>query len=81
MGADAIRKRGGEVTKKEVAKELRKRLTEAIRSLPDVEYQCVSVFKDRTTQYERDHDGHTQFGDSEDGALHMIELTIEEERQ
>lgn len=69
------------MTKKEVAKELRKRLTEAIRSLPDVEYLRVSSFLDMTTQCERDHDGHTHCGDFEDGALHVIELTIEEERQ
>ena len=69
------------MTKKEVAKELRKRLTEAIWSLPDVEYQAVSLFQDVTTQDERDHDGQIHFGDSEDGAIHVLEFSVEEVRQ
>lgn len=65
------------MTKKEVVKELRRRLTYAIRSLPDdVEYQSVSLFQDVTTQDERDHAGGC-FHDG-DGALHVIELTVEE---
>ena len=68
------------MTKKEVAKELRKRLTEAIRSLPDdIEYQSVSLFEDATTQDERDHEAH--YGGNatgNEGALHVIELIVEE---
>lgn len=68
------------MTKKEVAKELRKRLTEAIKTLPDdVEYQSVSLFQDATTQDERDHE--SQYGGNapdNEGALHIIELVVEE---
>jgi DNA-directed RNA polymerase specialized sigma subunit len=71
------------MTKKEVAKELRKRLTEAIKTLPeDVEYQSVSLFEDATTQDERDYEAH--YGGNatgNEGALHVIELTVEECRQ
>ena len=68
------------MTKKEVAKELRRKLTEAIKSLPDgIEYQFVSLFEDATTQDERDHE--SRYGGNatgEEGALHVIELTVEE---
>lgn len=71
------------MTKKEVAKELRKKLTEAIRSLPDdVEFQMVSLFQDTTTQSERDRE--SLYGANipdDEGALHVIELTVEEARQ
>ena len=70
------------MTKAEVAKELRKKLTQAIRRLPDdVEYQCTGIFLDTTTQMERDHDGMHHFGDNCDGTIHVIELTAEEKRQ
>ena len=71
------------MTKKEVAKELRKKLTQAIKSLPDdVEFQMVSLFQDTTTQAERDRE--SRYGGnatSDEGALHVIELTVEEVRQ
>ena len=71
------------MTKKEVAKELRKKLTQAIRSLPDdVEFQSVSLFEDVTEQFERDREA--DYGGnatSAEGALHVIELTVEEVRQ
>ena len=71
------------MTKKEVAKELRKRLTEAIKTLPDdVEYQSVSLFQDATSQDERDHEA--RYGGNatgNEGALHVIELTVEECRE
>jgi hypothetical protein len=65
------------MNKKDVAKTLRKKLTEAIRSLPGVEYQRVSLFKDATTQEERDHEEHNYCAG---GALHIIELIVEEKR-
>ena len=68
------------MTKKEVAKELRRRLTAAIRLLPDdVEYQRVSAHEDFTQQYERDRE--TRCGGNipdTEGTLHIIELTVEE---
>ena len=70
------------MTKKEVVKELRRKLTQAIRSLPDdTEYQMVSLFQDSTTQVERDRE--SRYGGNVpdgEGALHIIELTIEEAR-
>ena len=71
------------MTKKEVAKELRKKLTQAIKSLPDdIEFQSVSLFEDVTTQSERDHE--SRYGGNatgNEGAIHVIELTVEEVRQ
>ena len=71
------------MTKKEVAKELRKKLTEAIRTLPDeVEYQEVSLFQDVMRQFERDREA--SYGGNvpgNEGALHIIELIVEETRQ
>lgn len=68
------------MTKKEVAKELRRRLADAIKSLPDdVEFRAVSLFQDITTQDERDHEslygGNTP---ENEGTVHIIELTVEE---
>lgn len=65
------------MTKREVAKKLRSLLTRAIRSLPDdVEYRCASVHEDFTSKSERDHEERGACGDL--GALHTIELTVEE---
>jgi hypothetical protein len=55
--------------KKEVAKLLRKKLNEAIKSLPDVEYERVSLFTDDVCKGERDFTGNN---------LHNIELSVEE---
>ena len=70
------------MTKKEVAKQLRSKLSAAIRALPDdVDYQSVSVHEDATTQMERDHEAN--YGGNathREGALHIIELTVEEAR-
>lgn len=69
------------MNKKDVAKILRKKLTEAIRSLPNVEYQRVSLFQDETTEAEHDHE--RLFGGMHDyqcGDVHIIELTIETRR-
>lgn len=65
------------MTKKEVAKEWRALLTQAIRSLPDIEYRCAGAHEDFTTQVERDHEAPAFRGEL--GALHTIELTAEEE--
>jgi hypothetical protein len=59
------------MNKKEISKSLRKKLTEAIRSLPDVEYKRASMSEDTIKQGERDHTGNT---------LHIIELMVEEKR-
>lgn len=70
------------MTKKEVAKQLRSKLSAAIRVLPDdVDYQSVSIHEDVTTQMERDHEARCggNIPDGE-GAIHIIELTIEEAR-
>lgn len=71
------------MNKKEVARELRKKLTQAIKSLPDgIEFQAVSLFEDVTTQFERDRE--SQYGGNatgDEGAIHVIELTVEEVRQ
>lgn len=65
------------MTKREVAKKLRSLLTRAIRSLPDdVEYRCASVHEDFTSKSERDHEERGACGVL--GALHTIELTVEE---
>ena len=65
------------MTKKEVAKELRSLLTRAIRSLPDdIEYKCASIHEDFTTVYEREHESPDHCGEL--GALHTLELTVEE---
>ena len=64
------------MTKKEVAKQWRSLLTKAIRSLPDVEYKCTSAHEDFTTQAERDHEAPCFRGTL--GALHLVELTVEE---
>lgn len=65
------------MTKKEVAKKLRSFLARAIRSLPDdIEYKCASVHEDHTSKSERDHEEQRAFDDL--GALHTIELTVEE---
>ena len=68
------------MTKKEVVKELRKRLTEAIKTLPDdVKYQSVSLFQDETSQDERDHEaGYGGNATGNEGALYVIELIVEE---
>lgn len=66
------------MTKKEVAKQLRALLAGAIRSLPDdIEYKCASVHEDFTNVYEREHEEQDSSGGL--GALHIIELTVEEE--
>ena len=70
------------MTKKEVAKQLRSKLSAAIRVLPDdVDYQNVSVHEDITTQMERDHEAMCG-GNTPDceGALHVVELIVEEAR-
>lgn len=65
------------MTKKEVAKKLRSFLARAIRSLPDdIEYKCASAHEDYTSKSERDHEEQRAFDDL--GALHTIELTVEE---
>ena len=65
------------MTKKEVAKQLRSYLSKAIRDLPDdVEYKCVSVHEDFTTVSEREHEAPDFRGEL--GALHIIELAVEE---
>ena len=65
------------MTKKEVAKKLRSLLTEAIRGLPDdVEYKGVGKHEDFTTQAERDHEAPCFRGTL--GALHLVELSVEE---
>ena len=71
------------MNKREVARLLRKNLTAAIRSLPDdVEYKSVSIFEDMTTQDDRDHETRQGMGiPDEEGALHVIELTVEESRK
>ena len=68
------------MTKKEVGAQLRKYLAKAIRSLPDVEYQKASCFRDTTTQIERDHDGSSIPFGNDAGAIHIIELNVEEVR-
>ena len=71
------------MNKREAARLLRKSLTTAIRSLPDdVEYKAVSFFEDMTTQNERDHETRQGMGvPDEEGALHVIELTVKECRK
>lgn len=65
------------MTKKEVAKQWRALLARAIRSLPDdVEYKCASMHEDFTSKSERDHEEQVAFDDL--GALHTVELTVEE---
>lgn len=65
------------MTKKEVAKQLRSYLTNAIRSLPDdIEYKAASMHEDFTNVYEREHEEQDSSGEL--GALHIIELTVEE---
>lgn len=65
------------MTKKEAAKQLRSYLTAAIRSLPDdIEYKCACVHEDFTSVYEREHEAPDHCGEL--GALHTIELTVEE---
>lgn len=65
------------MTKKEVAKKLRSLLARAIRSLPDdVEYKCASAHEDFTSKRERDYEERGAYDDL--GALHTIELTVEE---
>lgn len=64
------------MTKKEMAKQLRSFLTKAIRSLPDIEYKCAGVHEDFTTVYEREHEAPDHCGEL--GALHTIELVVEE---
>ena len=65
------------MTKKEVAKGLRKKLTEAIRSLPDdIEFQSVSLFED-VRDLESRYGGNAT---GDEGAIHVIELTVEEVR-
>ena len=66
------------MTKREVAKRLRSLLTEAIRSLPDdVEYREPGKLEDFTTQAERDLQAPCFRGTQ--GALHLVELIVEEE--
>jgi len=66
------------MNKKEVAKELRKRLTKAIQMLPDdVEYTNVVLTCDTTDQDENSV-GNTEW--TEHGNLHVFELIVEEER-
>jgi hypothetical protein len=55
--------------KKEVAKMLRKKLNEAIKSLPDVEYENVGLSINDICKGERDHSGNN---------LHGIELLVQE---
>jgi hypothetical protein len=44
-----------------------------------VEYQLVSLFQDATSQDERDHEaGYGGNATGNEGALHVIELTVEE---
>ena len=71
------------MTKQEASRILRKRLTAAIRSLPDdVDYKCVSLFEDSTTQGERDHETRMCGNDcGNEGKLHIIELIVEETRK
>lgn len=57
--------------KKEVVKLLRKNLNEAIKSLPDVEYDWVGLVVDDVCKGERDHAGNN---------LHTIELSVHEAR-
>ena len=65
------------MTKKEMSKKLRSLLTRAIRSLPDdVEYKCVSVHEDFTSKRDRDYEERGAYDDL--GALHTIELSVEE---
>lgn len=65
------------MTKKEIAKELRLLLSEAIRRLPDdVEYKAANVHSDFTAEAERDHEAPDFRGTL--GALHIIEFDIEE---
>ena len=69
------------MNKKDIAKTLRKKLTEAIKSLPDVEYQRVSLFQDTTTQENLDHEQSSgSMNDCRYGSVHIIELTVEEVR-
>lgn len=66
------------MTKKEVAKQLRLLLSEAIRGLPDdVEYKLASMHRDFTSKRERDHEEQGAYDDL--GSLHVIELTVEEQ--
>ena len=66
------------MTKREIAKELRSLLSEAIRGLPDdVEYRAANKHEDFTTETERDHEAPAFRGTL--GSLHLIELTVEEE--
>ena len=57
------------MNKKEVAKLLRKKLNEAIRVLPDVEYENVNLFTEDVIKGEREHTGNN---------LHNIELIVQE---
>jgi hypothetical protein len=67
------------MTKREAAKKLRSLLTRAIRSLPDdIEYKCVSVHEDFTSKTERDRE-EAQGVYDDPGALHTVELTVEED--
>lgn len=66
------------MNKKEVAKELRKRLTKAIQMLPDDgEYTNVVLTCDTTGQ---DEDGVGTTELTEHGNLHVFELIVEEKR-
>lgn len=65
------------MTKKEVAKQLRSLLAAAIRMLPDdVEYKATCAHEDLTSVAEREHEAPSFRGEL--GALHTIELTVEE---
>lgn len=67
------------MNKKEVAKELRKRLTKAIHMLPDDgEYTNVVLTCDNTGQDESGV-GTTEW--TEHGNLHVFELIVEEKRE
>lgn len=55
--------------KKEVAKLLRKKLNEALKTLPDVEYENVDLSINDVFRGERDHAGNN---------LHNIELIVQE---
>lgn len=57
--------------KKEVAKLIRKKLNEAIKILPDVEYENVDLSINEVIRGERDHTGNN---------LYNIELIVQEAR-
>lgn len=65
------------MTKKEMAKKLRRLLTGAIRALPDdFEYKAVSLHRDFTSEAERNREEGEEPGKL--GSLHLLGFVVEE---